>query len=117
MQEDDEQQQQLIQNPVNQAFDENGGQNVVEEEFTCEVRILCRKNGCGKVFKEKERSRIKLCICFDQKQATVCKKCEKDLKEKARKRHFWIPALLFMIVNVIVWMILIIIRLDEMQEV
>ena len=65
MQEDDEQQQ-LVGNPDDKAFDENDGEHV-KELFTCEVRILCMKNGCGGTFSESERSKIKLCICFDQK--------------------------------------------------
>ena len=85
-----------------------------EALYRCEVRILFKKNGCGAVICEEHRNRNKLCSCLDQKEMIVCQKCAPDLKEKARKRHFWIPAFIFIVLNVIIWMVLIIGRLDEM---
>ena len=85
-----------------------------EALYRCEVRILFMKHGCGAVICEECRNKTKLCSCLDQKEMIVCEKCAPELKEKARKRHFWIPSLVFIIVNVITWYWLIIERLGEM---
>ena len=88
-----------------------------EAKYRCQAYILFKKHGCGAVICEEHRNQSKLCSCFDQKELIVCQKCEPVHKEKARKRHFWIPALIFIIVNVITWYWLIIDRLGDMQDV
>ena len=112
-----EDQQRLVEEPEFNVRPCSEPDCMNEALYRCEVRILCKKQGCGQVICEEHKSKNKLCFCFDQKEMIVCKKCAPELKEKARKRHFWAPALLFMVINLIVWMILIIGRIDEMQEV
>ena len=88
-----------------------------ERQYRCEAYILFKKHGCGAIITEEQRYKSKLCSCFEQKEMIVCQKCGPVHKEKARKRHFWIPALIFIIVNVITWYWLIIDRLGDMQDV
>ena len=46
----------------------------------------------------------------------VCKSCEPRVKDVAAKWRFYLPVLLFMIVNIAVWGYAISLRLDQLQE-
>ena len=66
---------------------------------------------------EEHKNQEKICGCLDQKELISCLICEPLLKDKASKGHFFIPALVFMIINVLVWVPVIIIRLKELQQI
>ena len=88
-----------------------------EALYRCEMRIWCKKYGCRAVVCEEHKNQEKICGCLDQKELISCLICEPLLKDKASKGHFFIPALVFMIINVLVWVPVIIIRLKELQQI
>ena len=64
---------------------------------------------------EEHRNQEKLCSCFEQKELVTCVDCEADLKEKASKWHFFIPGIIFMLVNLAIFLPAILDRLNKVQ--
>ena len=84
--------------------------------YICNSKILFKKHGCGMAVCEEHRNQAKLCSCFEQTELVTCLDCEAALKEQASKKHFFIPGIIFILLNLVVFLPTIIDRLKTIQE-
>ena len=62
---------------------------------------------------EESRNRVKVCTCIGQEERE-CEEGDQETRGKAAKWHFFIPALVFILINIAVWFPLVVTRLDDL---
>ena len=79
-----------------------------DAEYQCATMILFKENGCKKWVCAEHKNQEKICTCLQKQEPVTCLSCEPEIKETSALKHFWLPGLAFIILNIIVFMPIII---------